>query len=241
MSSSASELVSTTTGMRRSSRSLSISFRTSVPSFRGRLRSSNTRSGCGLSAYSPSRSRNFIASTPSPTTWRLFSTSPRSSASSVSRTSPGLSSTSRISIGSPANPSVIRDTSHGEREVEGRTLTDRRLDPHVALVAVDYLLAHRQSDAGARVLVFAVESPEDAEHFLALVLGNPDAVVADREDVLVAVSLGGDVDAGRPLVAVLEGVADEVLEQHHHLALVADHGRERVAGNLCLALGDGDL
>ena len=65
MSSSAFDVVSTTTGIVRSVASALISASTSRPSLRGRLRSSRIRSGRGASAYSPSRRRNRSASTPS--------------------------------------------------------------------------------------------------------------------------------------------------------------------------------
>src|SRR5512139_952417 len=99
MSSSASEVVRTTTGMDRSSGSPLTSSSTSRPSLRGRLRSSSTRSGRGADAWWPSRRRNLIASSPSFTTCRLFLTLLSSKASLVSSTSPGSSSTSSTSIG----------------------------------------------------------------------------------------------------------------------------------------------
>ncbi len=63
MSSSAFDVVSTTTGMERSSGSDLISASTSRPSLRGRFRSSSTRSGREFAGLR----RNSIASTPSPT------------------------------------------------------------------------------------------------------------------------------------------------------------------------------
>jgi len=99
MSASDSELVRTTTGIRHRSSSSRSDLRTSWPSFRGMLRSNNTRSGRGLSAYSPSCRRNASVSTPSVATWRLLASFPCSSAFFVNMTSPGLSSASSISTG----------------------------------------------------------------------------------------------------------------------------------------------
>src|SRR6188472_391327 len=98
MSSGATEVVRTTTGIvRRRSSDLS-SDNTARPSFRGRFRSRRIRSGRGASAYGGRRRTKAIASTPSRTTWRLLGTRLFSSARFVRRASARLSSTSRISI-----------------------------------------------------------------------------------------------------------------------------------------------
>ena len=59
-----------------------------------------------------------------------------------------------------------------------------------------------------------------------------DAVIADREGpfAVVAGLLGRDVDARRLGAAILEGVADEVLEQLAELQLVGHEGRQRRRG-----------
>ena len=100
MSSSACEVVSTTTGMRRSSGSALISASTSRPSLRGRFRSSRIRSGPRrLGVRAPAAAENSMRldavvddAAGGCTTLASFR------ASMVSRTSPGLSSTSRISM-----------------------------------------------------------------------------------------------------------------------------------------------
>jgi hypothetical protein len=99
MSCSASEVVSTTTGIVFSASSAFISASTWRPSFLGRLRSSSTMSGVGAAAWPPSRRRNWSASTPSFAWCRLLRILPSLRASCVSRASPRLSSTSRISTG----------------------------------------------------------------------------------------------------------------------------------------------
>ena len=109
------------------------------------------------------------------------------SASRVRRTSPGLSSTSRISIGVVTAAIIALLSLSGEREVEGRALAGLGLDPDAPAVALDDLLADRQADAGARVLVPAVQALEDDEDALEVLRVDADAVVAHREDPLAAV------------------------------------------------------
>src|SRR6266498_2166509 len=99
MSSSAAEVVSTTTGMRPRSSSFLISWSTSRPSRRGRLRSRRMRSGRTASTYAPSRRRYDNTSAPSDTTVSRLRTLCSSNASCVMSTSPGSSSTSSTSMG----------------------------------------------------------------------------------------------------------------------------------------------
>src|SRR5215207_9041512 len=98
MSSSASDVVRTTIGIARSPGSPLTSRSTARPSIRGRLRSSNTRSGRGHAAYSPSWRRNRMASTPSGTWCSVCWRSWYSNASRIMSSSPGSSSTSRTTI-----------------------------------------------------------------------------------------------------------------------------------------------
>src|SRR5690606_25778613 len=236
-SSSLCEVVRTTTGIRLSSSSALRSARTSRPSFLGMLRSRRMRSGRGRSANSPSRRRKRRASSPSRATWRLLATFASRRASTVSVTSPGLSSTRRISMGRGVmlciNTFVEGEGVGGrgmvrEREVEGGAVAGFGLVPDPPAVPLDDLLAHRQPDPRPLVLVAGVEALEDLKYPLAVLRGDPDPVVGHRElpagflSVLadVAHALGGDGDLGRVLAAELHRVADEVLQELAHLGLV---------------------
>src|ERR1700678_1579259 len=120
-----------------------ISSKTSRPSFLGRFRSSKTRSGRGTLAYSPSCLRKAIAFAPSEATCKLMYILASLNASRVSRTSPGLSSTKRITIGSAC---VAFDfiVSHffGQGKVEGRAFSGLRLDPDPSTQLVQNLFAN---------------------------------------------------------------------------------------------------
>ena len=175
-------------GCAAASASALISASTSRPSLRGqvqveqdqvRARRLGVAAPRGAGRPAPRRRRS--------TTCRLLRTLPSFSASLVRRTSPGLSSTSRISTGRP-NALV-----HGRHAVSCRAAAGSvkrnvvpspglGLDPDAPAVALDDLLADRQADAGARVLVAAVQPLEDDEDPLDVLRLDADAVVAHREE-----------------------------------------------------------
>src|SRR5580658_6342110 len=101
MSASASEVVRTIVGIVFRLSSFLISARTSRPSILGRFRSSKIKSGRGAWAWAPSCLRKAMASTPSEATCKWTDRFASWKASCVSRTSPGLSSTKRTSMGMP--------------------------------------------------------------------------------------------------------------------------------------------
>src|SRR5437660_11390764 len=223
MSRSACDVVRMTTGMcrRRSSRLISSS--TSRPSFLGRFRSSRIKSGFGTAACFPSRRRNARASTPSAATCRLFRTFASRSASRVRRASPGLSSTNRISIGTPpASISGLADC--GQRERERRALARLGLDPDPAAVALHDLLADREADPGPGIIVLAVQPLEDDEDAVEVLRIDADAVVAHAEQPLAVAALGANLDLRTGRSAELERVGDQVQEQVLELARVRRNG-----------------
>src|SRR5688572_19133643 len=186
MSSSAWDDVSMTTGMCLRSGSLLMSSSTSRPSRRGRLRSSKIRSGVGTLPKTPSCRRNRIASSPSLARCMLLRTLLIDSASRVSRASPGLSSTSRISIGfMAALTSVLfacgRHHHVRDGEEEHRALVRDRLDTDAAAVPLDDLAAEGQSDARALVFLTRVQPLEHLEDPLEVLRLDPDTVVGHRE------------------------------------------------------------
>src|SRR5687767_3252500 len=249
MSSSASEVVSTTTGIRRSSSSALIRASTSRPSIRGRLRSRRISPGRGASAYWPSRKRNASASSPLLTTWSSLAILASASASLVMSTSPGSSSTRRISTGAGSAARGSSDTElsffcfgfgfgivgtgdlvelvdqlrrrgglvgrdgDGQGPADGRPLLDGRVEPDVAAVELDDLLAQGQADAGAGIRLLGVEPLEDHEDPVGVRRFDPDPVVGDPERPLPVGLFGADLDPGRGIAAELDGVPDDVLEQ----------------------------
>src|ERR1041385_5407624 len=113
----------------------------------------------------------------------------------------------------------------GQREPERGALAGLGLDADAAAVELDDALADGQADAGAGVLVAAVQALEDLEDAVEVARLDADAVVLDGDAPAARPRLGRDLDAAGPVAgAELEGVADEVLQQLHELALVADDG-----------------
>src|SRR3954467_14768770 len=203
MSSTALEVVSTTTGIERSSGSALTSASTSRPSMRGRLRSSRIMSG----RSAPLR-RKSIASTPSPTTCRRLRTLLCSNASWMRTTSPGSSSTSRTLIGSGSGWVMGR-----ESEAEGRARVRRLgVQPHAPVVVLDDLAAHRQADAGALVARTRVQALEDQKDAVGVLVVDADPVVLAAEAPEPAVALRREPNDRRRVAAELDRVADQVLE-----------------------------
>src|SRR4051812_17260529 len=177
MSSSASDVVSTTTGMERRRSSALTSASTSRPSMRGRLRSSRIRPGLGALACSPSPRRNWSASTPSRTMCSELRILWCSKASCVINASPGSSSTSRTSI--TLSESLIRCPGFlddGQGELEGGAGVLAGVQPDGATVVLDDLATHRETDTRTGIRVLVVQPLEDHEDPLGVLGVDPDAV-----------------------------------------------------------------
>src|SRR5690606_7472543 len=151
------DVVSTTTGIRRRDSSALISSNTSRPSLRGRFRSSRIMSGRTALAKGPSRRRYARASTPSLTTFNVFAILLSLSATCVSRMSPRLYSSTKISsdIIQGYLPHFRR-----EREIERCPFSHFRFHPPPSIMPLDNLLASCQADAGAGILIASVQPLE---------------------------------------------------------------------------------
>src|ERR1035441_3755209 len=230
MSSSAWEVVRTTTGMSFRSSSALISASTSRPSFLGRFRSSRIRSGRTAPLNSPSPRRYDRASTPSRTTFKWFQTRPDFRASRVKRTSPALSSTKRISTGpavliaSPIllHPSFLGHDSGllaGSRNTEEkrRSMSGFGLHPDLASVALYNFFADGEPDASAGKLFGTVQALEEGENALVILRLHANAVIPHRKDPAVSFPDCGNVHPGRVRAPEFDAIADQVLKELHQL------------------------
>src|SRR5208337_568537 len=240
MSSSALEVVRTTTGMRFRFSSCLISASTSRPSFLGRFRSNRIKSGLGLSAYGPSLCRKASAAIPSCTTWSMLRTFASLRASRVRRTSAGLSSTNKMSIGRTGFiiiPSFIRNG-----EMESGTCSRFRLHPHAATMALHNLFADRQANARAGIFLTAMQALKNNENPVKILRSDADAVIAYAELPSTVLPSSGNVNAWRFLrPPELDGIAEQILEKLRQLRLVGEKCRERIVRDLGPALGCGSL
>ena len=87
------------------------------------------------------------------------------------------------------------------------------LEPDPPAVCFDDLLADRQPDSGARVLVAGMQPLEDGEDAVSVLRFDPDAVVGYGELPFAVPAGRGYLDPGRLAAAELDGVTDQVLEQ----------------------------
>src|ERR1035438_3434242 len=233
----------TTTGIVFRDASALISARTSRPPMRGRLRSSRIRSGRGVSAYVPSRRRKAMASTPSPTTDRRLTSLLSRSASRVSRTSPGLSSTSRNSAGRPPDSlsiDVLLTIRDGEQE--SGSLPRTGFHPDIATVSFDDLLAYGKADPGARIVLLAVQALKNNKYAIEILRRNADAIVAHRQLPGLVRAAGADMDVGRlARLAELDAIADQVLHKLRQLGRVAHERRQGIVADHGAAVVNGDL
>ena len=99
-------------------------------------------------------------------------------------------------------------------------------------MAVDDLLADRQTDAGAGIGIVGVQALEDLEHALALLRGYADAVISHPDDPVIAVRLGINLYLRRLFAAEFDRVADQVLQHLGDLARIGLHFRQLAAFNL---------
>src|SRR3954451_6906162 len=124
-----------------------------------------------------------------------------------------------------------------QREAECAALAGGALRPDPATVLLDDALADRKPDAGARIVLLAVEPVERLEDALGLSRVHADAIVGDREDRRVPLDLGADAD-DRIALGELERVADQVEEDLTELADVAEDHRQLLDGDIRIGLTD---
>src|SRR5215467_12064389 len=229
MSSSACDVVKMTTGMTRNSGSAFSSASTSRPSRRGRLRSSRIRPGRGAPAYSPSWRRNCSACSPSFTTcswlWILWC----SKASRVISTSPGSSSTSSTSttrVWALSAIGILVLGEHGQGEPETGPCGDRGVEPDPATVILDDLLYHGQAYSRAGIGGLVVQALEDHEDPVCVLRSDPDPIVAEGEQPVVAVAAGRHRDPWRLIRAELQRVVEQVLERGGEQRGLTEHHRQ---------------
>src|ERR1700676_5659003 len=115
------------------------------------------RPGIFASGLDAAPNRNSSASTPSRATWTEFARLANLKAFSVSFTSWGLSSTSRISA------RWLFMIGNSRREVECRALVNRRFGPDSPAVAMDGALHDREADACAFEILRAMHPLAHAE------------------------------------------------------------------------------
>src|SRR4029453_10404696 len=204
-----------------------ISARTSIPSFRGRLRSRITRSGRGAPVCGVSRRRKAIASSPSVATWSSFATFPMRRVSAVRRISPGLSSTSKIWIGLLSSAIwSLRGIRDGEAEYASST--GGSIDPDPAAQPLHRPLTDRESQPCAGVLAEAMEALEGREDPFGVHGIDPDAVILHRETPVLARSCGREAYARNYVKRrELQRIGDEVLEDLSELGRIGGDCRER--------------
>ena len=98
------------------------------------------------------------------------------------------------------------------------------------------LPADRESDPRPGVLIPSVQALKDHEDSFKILRFNADAVVADGEDQVLALSAGRHVDARGLLASELDRIADKILKKLGHLGLVRHHRRQRIIRHHSAAL-----
>src|SRR5882724_12687417 len=138
-------------------------------------------------------------------TVRRLRTLPSLKASKVRRASPGLSSTSRISIARE----LIRNLSCSRNcEEECRSASELRLNPDSAAVPVHDSAADGKPYSGACVLLARMQALEHLKYALEVLRLDADPVVLNREYPGLVDSLGVNMYVGHARVAILEGVTE---------------------------------
>src|SRR6185437_13057062 len=123
-------------------------------------------------------------------------------------------------------------------EEESRSFARSGFRPNAAAVGFDNTFADGKSDtrAGYRAVVQALE---DTENALAFVRLKAAAVVADGEPPMATLALGGDMNSGRLfLTAILDRVADQILENTHDLGGMRVNFGQRIVGHGRAALAN---
>ena len=123
-------------------------------------------------------------------------------------------------------------------EMKRAALAGAARHPDPSAVLVDDALADGQPDAGARVVLLAVQALERLEDALGMLEVHADAVVAHREAPAAVVALGEDAHARSFLTGELHRVPDEVLKDAREVRAVREHDRELADGHLRAAALD---
>src|SRR6266478_1242336 len=144
--------------------------------------------------------------------------------SRVRRASPGLSSTSRISIGLEFISFSLRPRN---REQKCRALSKLRFHPNSSSVTFYDLSADGQTDAGAGVFLARVKPLEHLKDTLEVLRLDADPVVLDGKHPSVFHGCSGNLDFRLPFVAVFDRVPDQILEQLCKLRGICAHSRQR--------------
>src|SRR6476646_9990293 len=108
-------------------------------------------------------------------------------------------------------------------------------------MAFDNLPADGQADPGAGIFRLGMEALENDEDALRVLRRNADAVVPDGTMPVGILARGREGDLWRRLAAILDGVADQVLEELAELHPVARHGGQGANRDGGRALGDGGV
>ena len=106
-------------------------------------------------------------------------------------------------------------------------------DPDASAVLLDDPLADGEADAGAGIVLLAVQAAKRLEDPARVRRVHADAVVAHLEAPHVAVALGLDADLRVVAAGELHGVADEVLEHPGEVRAIGEHGRQRAYPHAC--------
>src|SRR5881409_1365174 len=235
MSCSSFDEVRITTGSSAVRWSARIALSTPRPSSLGSFRSRIASVGSGAlarSACGPRAKRKSSASMPSRATTMGFIRWLRLTARSVSSTSSGLSSTSRMTL------FALLMFRLREIEEEGRAVARLGVHPDPAVVAVEDALHDRQADAGASELALVMQALEGTEQAVGIGHVEADAVVGD-EAILLAVVLD-HADTDHRLVGLageLPRVLQQVLHCDLHQRAVGLHGHAVVDHPLHRAIG----
>src|SRR5207302_5554558 len=103
-----------------------------------------------------------------------------------------------------------------QREVKRGTAARVGFHPDPPAMAFHHLLADRESDPRPGVLIPSVQALKDHEDSFKILRFNADAVVADGEDQVLALSAGRHVDARGLLASELDRIADKILKKLGH-------------------------
>jgi hypothetical protein len=95
-------------------------------------------------------------------------------------------------------------------------------------MALDDAFADCQPDAGAGILAPCVQALENHEQLRAVFGRDADAIVGDRKPPPPGFVRRFDAHARRIVLAELECIADQVLEQLYQLRAVRHHPRQRL-------------
>src|SRR5580698_640746 len=202
-------------------------WRTSMPPTFGRFKSRRTSAGhAGFSARAKSlKYRN--ASSPLLAMRRLSLRPDRAIASLITNTSVGLSSTSKTVRGSAEVSELDCETlsaAREEGEAEGGSSARRGLlQPDTAAVLLHDTLANRQSNAAARVLITAVQALEESENPLRILRLDSDPIVNHGKYPPAVLLDCSDLDTRSLLAAILDGVANQILEDLGEPACMDSH------------------